>query len=98
MDDVGCVKDDVYNNLEIYKKNILPRSYTEEEKIFVPKNPCNSVVISCFLDSPYILFLVNFYLFINCNIDNINYSNNINKITKIYSGSFGYNVAYRIDR
>ena len=47
--------------------------------------------------SLYILFLVIIYLFISCDVDDISYSNNTNKIIKIYSGSFGYNVAYRVD-
>ena len=46
--------------------------------------------------SLYILFLVILYFLIGCDIDDINYSNKTNKTTKIYSGSYGYNVAYRI--
>ena len=46
--------------------------------------------------NPYIIYLVILYFFIGCNIDDTNYLNSTNKTTKIYSGSYGYNVAYRV--
>ena len=45
-----------------------------------------------------LIFLISF-IFINCEIDNSNEINNGNitsNTTKIYSGNYGYNVAYRI--
>jgi hypothetical protein len=53
--------------------------------------------INCLLNKNlYILFFVILYLFISCDVDDINYSNNTNKIIKIYSGSYGYSVTYRV--
>ena len=46
--------------------------------------------------SLFFLFLVLLYLLIGCDIDEKNYSNNPNKTTKIYSGNYGYNIAYRV--
>ena len=42
----------------------------------------------------YSLFLLIPILFINCEIDS---GQEISQTTKIYSGSYGYDVAYRID-
>ena len=62
------------------------------------------ILIRCFRNeinrllnkSLYILFLVILYFFVGCDIDK-NYTNNTNKTTKIYSDSYGYNVAYRVE-
>ena len=42
----------------------------------------------------YFLILLIPILFINCEIDS---GQEISQTTKIYSGSYGYNVAYRVD-
>jgi len=45
----------------------------------------------------YIFLLISFFL-LSCDFDNLNTENNqTGKIIKIYSGSYGYEVAYRVD-
>jgi hypothetical protein len=52
------------------------------------------------VNKSYLLFILFSFSFVTCDIDTGSYSTRSlasNNAVKIYSGSFGYDVAYRID-
>jgi hypothetical protein len=101
VDDVGCVN-------FLPRTPRTPRTFSTD-LVDVRIGSCGSWLISfckekrglkkinCLLNKNlYILFLVILYFFIGCNVDDTNYLNSTNKTVKIYSGSYGYNIAYRV--